>query len=311
MIMEIVQKEIMKGDNSDLRNIFSIIWKGKFLIVAMTIFFAAVGTFFAMRLPDVYISEATLAPSENNGLKVPGQLGGLAALAGVDLGGMNNTDKSLLAIEILKSRDFIGRFIDSNDLYVPIMAAKGWDRNSNTLIIDSEIYDEKKAIWVRDVEKPFKPKPSRIETIEEFKKLISVNQDKSSGMIKLSIEFYSPVMAKNWIDIIVRDVNEEMRNRDLVEAEKSIEYLETQITETNLSDVRKLIFSLIEEQVKTIMLASVRKEYVLKTIDPAVIAERKSKPKRLIIVISSIFLGFSLSILLLLASVFLGLKKIN
>ena len=82
-----------------------------------------------------------------------------------------------------------------------------------------------------------------------------------------------------------------MRARDIVEAERSIVYLNTQIDKTNLADVRTMLFSLIEEQTKTLMLANARSEYIFKTVDQAVIAEVKARPAKSLIVILCSFLG--------------------
>lgn len=289
--MQQQQASTQASDEIDLRELFQAIWAGKWLIMAVTTLFTIAAVLYALSLPNVYKSEVTLAPAEDSKLKMPGQLGGLAALAGVNLGGMGDGDKSGLALEILKSRDFIGRFIEQNDLYIPIMAAEGWDRASDSLIIDTEVYDESAKQWVREVKAPFEPKPSNLETIEEFKKIFAVSKDKTSGMVKLSIEHYSPYLAKMWADKLVQAINEEMRSRELTEAERSIAYLNSQIAETNIADVRAMLYSLIEEQTKTVMLANVRSEYVFKTVDPAVVAEKKTKPNRILIIILTVLLS--------------------
>ncbi|EIW89374.1 chain length determinant protein [Alishewanella agri BL06] len=292
-------------DEIDLRELFRALWQGKWIIIVTTLLFSVAAVFYALSLPNVYKSEVTLAPvAEDAGLKIPGQLGGLAALAGVNLGGLGGGDKTGLAMEILKSREFIGRFIEQNDLYLPIMAAEGWNRTNDKLLLDPKIYDEQTQQWVRKVNAPFQPKPSTLETVEEFKKLFSVNQDKTSGMVKLSVEHFSPYLAKNWADSIVKAINEEMRTRELAEAERSIAYLNSQIAQTNLADVRTMLYSLIEEQTKTVMLANVRDEYVFKTVDPAVVAEKKSKPARALICILAAMLGFMLSALIVLVRYF-------
>ena len=283
-------------DEIDLRELFSALWQGKWLIIVTTFLFSVASVFYALSLPDIYKSEVTLAPvSEDSSLKIPGQLGGLAALAGVNLGGIGGGDKTGLALEILKSRDFIGRFIEQNELYLPIMAAKSWDRESDEIIIHPKKFDVTTQQWVRKVKAPFQPKPSNLETVEAFKKLFSVNKDKTSGMVKLSVEHYSPFLAKAWVDMLVKSINEEMRTRELSEAERSIAYLNRQIAQTNLADVRSMLFSLIEEQTKTVMLANVRDEYVFKTVDHAVVPELKAKPKRALIVIVTFILSAMLS----------------
>ena len=303
---EQIQQNIKVADKDeiDLREFLSAIWAGKWVVIVTTLVFSVTSVVFALSLPNIYRSEVTLAPaSESNSLKVPGQLGGLAALAGVSLGGQG-ADKTALALEILKSREFLGRFIVNNDLFIPIMAAAGWDRASDRLQIDPDLYDESIKEWVRDVEEPFKPKPSVLETIEEFEEIFSVNQNKETGMVNLSVEHYSPFIAKQLVDKLVAAINEDMRQRDLDEAEKSIEYLNKKIEQTNLADLRTMLFSRIEEQTKVVMLANVRNEYVFKTVDPAVVSEKKEKPARALICILGFMLGGMLSVLFVLVRYF-------
>lgn len=294
----------LADDEIDLRELFSVIWQGKWLIFAVTTVFAVAAILYALSLPNIYKSEALLAPvSDSSGMKVPGQLGGLAALAGVNLGG-GGSDKTSLALEILKSREFIGRFIEQHDLFIPIMAAESWNRATNSLQIDQDIYDSETKQWVRDVKPPFQPKPSLLETHEEFMKLLNVSQDKETGMVKLSIEHFSPVIAQEWVMWLVQAINNEMRERELSEAQSSIAYLTSQLETTTIADIRTMLFSLIEEQTKTVMLANVRAEYVFKTVDPAVVAEKKAKPARALIVILAVMLGGMFSVLIVLIRYF-------
>ena len=73
--------------------------------------------------------------------------------------------------------------------------------------------------------------------------------------------------------------------------------------------MQTIFYQLIEEQTKTIMLANVRKDYVFKTIDPAIIPEEKDKPKRALIVILGTMLGGMLSIFISLILYFTVNKK--
>ena len=78
------------NDEIDLRELFTVIWQGKLIVIALTILFAVASVFYAISLPNVYKSEALLAPAEaqqQGGLgALAGQFGGLASLAGVNLG---------------------------------------------------------------------------------------------------------------------------------------------------------------------------------------------------------------------------------
>ncbi|MCF4009272.1 Wzz/FepE/Etk N-terminal domain-containing protein [Rheinheimera sp. UJ63] len=301
---ENVQHTQAADDEIDLRELFAAIWQGKWIIAGTTFVFAVLSVFYAISLPNIYSSEALLSPvTENSSMALPGQLGGLAALAGVNLRGRGN-DKSALALEVLKSRDFMGRFIEKYDLFVPVMAAKGWNRADDSLVINNKLFDADTGEWVRKAIPPMTPQPSIQQTYAKFMRLVSVSQDKNTGMVRLSVQHFSPSLAKIWAEKLVLEINEEMRNRDLSEAQRSISYLNEQISQTNLADAKAMLFSLIEEQTKTLMLANVRSEYVFKTIDPAVVSERKAKPARALICVLGVMLGGMLSVLFVLIRYF-------
>ncbi|ATG76472.1 Wzz/FepE/Etk N-terminal domain-containing protein [Pseudoalteromonas sp. 1_2015MBL_MicDiv] len=283
----------------DLRELFSAIWQGKWIIITITFLFTVVSVFYAINQPNIYKSEALLAPAEqekNGGLGgLAGQFGGLASLAGVNLGGISS-NKSELAIEILKSRQFTSEFIKKHNLLPYLLAVDSWELESNTLNFNTEIYNPDTNTWVRDVKAPKKPEPSMQEAYKEFREIITLNTDKETGMLRLSIQHKSPVIAQQWVNWLINDINSEMKKRDVAEANKSTEFLTKQLEKTKIADIRTMLFKLIEEQTKTIMFANVRDEYVFKTIDPALVPEEKSGPKRALICILGMFLGGILSI---------------
>ena len=281
----------LADDEIDIVELFRTMWAGKWLITGITTIFALGAVVYALSLPNIYKSEVLLAPVESDGgMKLSGQLGGLAALAGVNLGGGGGS-KTELAIEVLNSREFLGQFIERYDLYVPLMAVKGWNQASNTLLIDNDVYDSQNNKWIREVKAPRKEKPSLLETYEEFLKLVNVQHDTKANMVRVSVEYYSPELAQQWVTQLVADLNQYMREREAADATRSIAYLNSQVAQTNLADARSMLFSLIEEQTKTLMLANVRDEYVFSTIDPAVVPELKDKPNRSLIVALAIVLG--------------------
>lgn len=291
------QNQYLADDEIDLAELFRTIWAGKWLIAGITAVFAIGSVLYALSLPDIYKSEVLLAPvEESGGLKIPGQLGGLAALAGVNLGGGGGS-KTELAIEVLKSREFLGQFIERYDLYVPLMAVTGWDQATNTLLIDYDIYDSNSNQWIPNTDSGKSAKPSLQQTISKLASLITVEP---GNMVSVSIEYFSPELAQKWLTQLVADLNLYMREREAADATRSIAYLNSQVAQTNLADARSMLFSLIEEQTKTLMLANVRDEYVFSTVDPAVIPELKDKPKRSLIVAIAVVLGGMLGMFLVL-----------
>ncbi|MGS0724737.1 Wzz/FepE/Etk N-terminal domain-containing protein, partial [Shewanella sp. 0m-11] len=291
-------------DEIDLRELFSVIWQGKWLIIAITAVFAIGSVIFALMQPNTYKSEALLAPAseeQNGGLSaLAGQFGGLASMAGINLGGGGGVDKTQMAIEVIKSRQFASQFIQSHNILPDLMAADKWDMANDTLVYDDELYNPQTKTWVREVKAPFKPEPSMQEAFKEFTKVIAVNSAKDTGMVTISVEHLSPSVAQQWVTWLIQDINKVMKERDVAEAIRSSEFLQNQIARTNVADIRTILYQLIEEQTKTIMFAEVRDEYVFKTIDPALVPEEKAGPKRALICVLGTMLGGMLAVMIVL-----------
>jgi uncharacterized protein involved in exopolysaccharide biosynthesis len=300
---------VVADDEIDLRELFSVIWQGKWLIIAITAVFAIGSVIFAITQPNIYKSEALLAPADSEqsggGLgALAGQFGGLASMAGINLGGGGGVDKTQMAIEVMKSRQFASSFIQSHNILPNLMAAKKWNLADNSINYDEDLYQAAESKWVREVEPPYKPEPSMQEAYKEFSKIIAVNAAKDTGMVTVSVEHLSPQVAQQWVSWLVADINNEMKQRDVAEANRSKAFLQTQIQQTNVADIRTILYKLIEEQTKTIMFAEVRDEYVFKTIDPAFVPEEKAKPKRALICVLGTMLGGMLAIMLVLIRYF-------
>ena len=300
-------------DEIDLRELFAVIWQGKWVIIAITTLFAVASVFYAINQPNIYKSEALLAPAEQDkagGLgALAGQFGGLASLAGVNLGSAGGVDKTQMALEVLKSRQFTSEFIKKHNILPDLMAAKTWNRETNTVIYDEELYIAEQDKWIREAELPFKPEPSMQEAYKKFSKIISASTDKETGMVKISIEHVSPTVAQQWVEWLIQDINKTMKQRDVQEAIKSTDFLTQQLEQTKIADIRAVLYKLVEEQTKTIMFAKVRDEYVFKTIDAALVPEEKFKPKRALICVLGVLLGGMLSVMIVLIRHYVGNSK--
>ena len=285
----------VNNDEIDLAEIFSVLWGGKILIISITILFAMITVIFTINMPNIYKSEALLAPAEEQqqgGLgALAGQFGGLASLAGVNLGGGGSTNKAQLALEVLKSRQFAANFIKKHKILPDLMAINEWQRKNNTITYDDELYDKASDKWVREVKAPYQSKPSMQEAYRVFSEVMEAIGDEESGMFIISIEHQSPFIAQQWVSWLIEDINLEMKTRDVEEANRSTEFLMRQLKQTKIADIRTVLYTLVEEQAKTIMFANVRDEYVFKTIDPAIVPEKKSAPQRAFICILGAFLG--------------------
>lgn len=285
------------NDEIGLNELFSEIWRVKFWLGGLSFLVAVLMALYSLTLPNIYRAEALVTPVEEGaGGKLgslAGQFGGLASLAGISLG-KGDGNKSVIALEKLKSREFFFKFAEKHQILVPLMAVKEWDPETDRLILDDDIYDADSQTWVRNVRWPRQPKPSLQEAHEYFLDNLTVTEDKTTGMVKIMLEHVSPKVARDWTTALIADLNEEMRQRDISEAQSSIAYLEQQVADTKITEIKTVLYQLIEEQTKTLMLANVKPEYILETVDAAIVPEKKYKPGRAIMVIGAavvVFIG--------------------
>ena len=272
--------------------IFAQLWQYKKSVACILILTAAVSSWFALEMPNIYRTTSVLAPATEKKAGLGGlgsQLGGLASLAGVNLSAAGAIDKTDLAIELLKSKAFLAAFIQKNQLVLPLMATKNWNMTTDQLVLDEDIYDAATKTWLRDVPPPRKPEPSLTEAAEVLSELIELNKDKTTGIVKISLEYLSPELAQQWVQDLVKAVNAEIRTRDIQESENSLRYLNEQLAQTQITELRSALVQLIEDQTKTLMLANIREEYALKVVDPAFLPEEKFKPRRSAVVLLSMF----------------------
>lgn len=287
-------------DEIDLRELFSVLWAGKILIVAITAVFALVSVGYALSLANQYKASAVVSPAQSGGSSLgamAGQLGGLASLAGINIGS-GESNETQEAMEIMQSWGFMEAFIQTHDLQVPIYAAIGWDKGSNSLKLNSDLYDATSERWlIEDDESGENRAPSSWELYEKFRDRVAVSQDKKSGLINISVEYYSPQIAKQWVDLFIITINDYMRARKLEQVNRNIEYLTAQIDKTAIADMREVFYQLVEEQTKSKMLAEASPEYAFVTVSRAMVPEEKSQPKRALVCILGTLLGGMLSVL--------------
>ena len=167
---------------------------------------------------------------------------------------------------------------------------------TETLSLDAEVYDPSAGGWVRDVEPPRTAAPSPEEVHALWNETVAVSEEKDSGFVTLSIKHRSPVYAKEWLDLLVVDINEALRAQDLAESERAVAYLEGQLKQTNVAEIRELLAGLLRSHMESRMMATVEPNYAFSVIDPPTVPELKSEPKRALICVLGTLLGGMLGV---------------
>jgi uncharacterized protein involved in exopolysaccharide biosynthesis len=268
-------------------------WARRWLFLGMAMLCLGMAVAVSFLITPLYRATTILAPSEitDSGGKLgalSSQLGGLAALAGLTGNGSAKLEES---IAILGSRSFTEKFIADRDL-LPVLFARVWDPETESWLVDE---------------------PKDIPTLGDGYLLMTnairqVKRDMASGLLSLSIDWKDPALAADWANGMISDLNLHLRQRAVKEAQKSIEYLNSEMAGVKESEARSVMYSLLESQVQKIMLANVQEDYAFRVLDPAVPPEQDEfvKPNRPLLAALGLAAGLALAAFL---SLFLAFRE--
>ena len=279
-------------DEIDLAVLVRALIQGKWIILGFTSIASIIVVIYSLSLPNIYTGEALLVPvssKDSVGGGTSQSLGGLASLEGLSLS--DSSDTSIVAVEKLQSLSFFEDKILSQINLPDLMAIKSWNLSSNSITYDEEIYDDQSATWTREVVPPQKPKPTAQESFKAFMEHINVVKNIQTNLVTISVNHQSPFVAKQWADLVVTEINAFYREKDRSEAKFAVDYLNEQLSQTRLSEVKMVIAEVLAQQIQKLTLIEANDNYVFEYIDPPAVMEKKSAPRRAIICIIGALLG--------------------
>lgn len=308
-------------DLIDFGALIKVLFDNIKILIALMTFSIVCACIYALILAPVYRSEALLVAAKNNDEALGSLMGGFSQIGSIlgSPGGVGGSiDNSIIGQEVIRSRDFLYSFIQKRDLLVPLLAAKEWNINDATYEINEEIYDPKNNKWLA-YENPTSFKSSiYYEAFVVLEPLISVAQDRKTGLIKVNFDHSTPQLASQWLAWLLDDLNDHFRTEDSKEAEASIKYLTQTIQDNSVRQVDLVLTSLIEKQLNTLMLANSKPGYVYKILDTPYEPIQRISPRRtLIVIVITAFSGIFFTFLIFglhwsgRKLTFTGIKKIN
>lgn len=260
--------EAFDEDDIDFSALFRKLLAGRWWILASVAVSMAIFIAVALRTTPVYRAAVvvTSATRQASGaLSGLGQLAGLTAGVGINLGARDPQTEEVLAV--LRSRRFSETFIESKNL-LPRLFPSQWD-------------DAKKAWKVPMAEQPTLAKAYKI-----FDQQVrSISEDTKTGLITVRVDWTDRDEAAAWANELVARVNQEMRLRAISEADASIQFLEKELQQTATVQTREAISRLIGDQVKQRMLANVTPAYSFRVVDQAIApdADDPVRPNKLLL----------------------------
>lgn len=279
-------------DDIQIKELLLIIWKKKVLVFSIISSAIIISVTYALSLPNIYSSNALLAesnPTESLTSKI-NEFSPLASIAGINI---PNTSSSKIdeAIERINSYDFFLKEFLPYIKYEDLVAAESWNQTTNTILYKEKLFNSSEMKWIMN-------KPSHQEAFEIYNSNLSVSRKKDSGFVSITIMHVSPNITKQWLNTIIKNINDHMREIDRIQAKNSIDFLNQTASKTNINQIKEAISGLLENQIQTLMMVESNEDYIFKQIISPIAPEKKSGPARSVIVLFGLILGTFFAILI-------------
>ena len=281
------------GDEIDIKSLFKTIFNGKRLIIASTVLFSIIAVIYSLSLSNIYQSTALLSPvgEQSSSSQSLNNIGGLASLAGISISsasGFNSTK----AITKITTLSFFEENILPNIFLPDLMAVSTWDEESNSVIYNDSIYSVQTGKWSKI------PHPQK--SYEAFLNNLQVYEDYDTKFLTISYKHESPHIAKEWVELIVNQINDSFRAKDKLEAESAMNFLYAQMALTSYTEIKQVVAEVLKQKMQQLALIEANEFYVFSYLDQPAVARKKIEPSRSSICILGALFGFMLGVLIVL-----------
>ncbi len=264
--------------NKNPTNIILILFRYRIIILVSILISIFISLIYGFTAPIKYSSNVTVIQNEKiSSSAMPSfsnALGGLAGIPGLGVGA--DDSKLNIALARMDSRVFSNELFRNYELY-PYLFPDLWNKETND--------------WISAA-------PSNEDVFKEVKKIFSVSSNKLTGITSVTVIHPDPNFTAFLANKIIEKINFDMRQEEIRDSQRSIDYLKEELKSTNLVNIESVFYSLIEQETQKGMLANVDKDFMFKVIDPAVVPDSRYSPRRSRILLIGTSLGFLTGIFL-------------
>jgi uncharacterized protein involved in exopolysaccharide biosynthesis len=256
--------------SSDVAHLSSRLLYRKWPLLIGVLVALAVAIVYLMLAQRVYRVHATLEP-----VREPGTRSGAAnALLGEDVGallGGNTADRTNVAMSLVNSDEFLMSFIEQRHLLPQL-----FPRNQIATML--HLSSAPSTSW---------------RGAERFRgQVLELVENKKTGLVEISVVWPDPVYGAGMLTALVESVNERLRERQIRELQRSIDYLKTQLAAATNVEVRQAISKVLESRLSEASLVGTREDFALKFVARPAITPRgefaSPRPVRVLILATTV-----------------------
>lgn len=351
-------KGVIRNDEIDLIELLRVVWNGKSLIAKVVGIFILLGLIVAFTSPKEYETSCSLIPeSINNHGNLGGSLGGLASLAGVDLGGLTGANQGInpalyqsvsrstpFLLELMKQEYFFSDLEETMSVYDYYsgylkVSLISWIISSPGRLIEliKGNPEEHSSDTLKETEVINLTKREKV-IAEDLSSRILVEMDWELNLVTIRVQMQDPIVAAQIAMFTQNYITQYVTKYSISKSKQQLESIEEQYTDQmkkfeqaqyrlaefrdqnlNVTTARAQteeerlkseyslsfnVYSQLAQQREAIKLQVKNNTPVFTVLEPVKVPVEKSKPKRGLILVISVFLGFILSVLIILTKEF-------
>jgi len=285
----------IEEDEIDLRELWQTIVKGK-KVIATVMFLVVTATFvYVMSIPNVYKSETVLIPVSDSSGPNLGGLGGLAAMAGVSLGGGGSMTPDTAFNTLLNDYEFMKKFVEENKV-VAYYNSADVDKNYVFALNFRTLYD-----LFHSTEKEDKNYEDQVyNTIKKVKSNMSISSDKKTALISVSYSDSDRTYPPKIINAFLRDASSYLVENNLRIIDNKLNYFSKEMQKADAFELRQSLSSMISQILQEKVMMKSKQYYQCDVLTPPTVAyvKDKTKPKRGLILVVSFITSLILGVFL-------------
>ena len=298
-------------DEIELRELFYVLWRGKYFIVIFTIISLAVGSLYLRKLSNEYEVSILLAPAKEEQV-IPNfsSLQSIASFTGISLPSGNASDFSKYKI-MLTTREVASQIFQEKNLVKKLFSAE-WDekqqifrkpqQNRNARIKSSI----KELLTGQPPREYLEPSPERL--LSFIKSNIRISLDKKTQYLSLLSESSDPKLMKQILVSMIQNTDKLFKEKFIKQSNDAVKFYQIKISKARSQEHREILATLIAKEERNLLLATRDAPFVAEILTGPNISINPTSPKASMILALSILLGGFFSCGLLLARSFLNKK---
>lgn len=240
--------------------------------VAIVLLWLAGGIYMLIAEPQ-YRAQVNLFYVDDQTRQGQSPAGGVASTLAATVGiAAPASSERQIALAILNSNSLMANFIKANNL-LPVLYADRWDAKAGAW-----------AVRGTDI-------PTLDMGVNRLKSLRTIADNSDTGVISVTLTLSRKELVAPLVNRFVAMADKTLRDRALSRAQSSYRYLQTQLTDMTITDLRASTIMIATQQLQRMMMANNAGAYALEVLDPGVTPREPIWPRPMLLLAVLAVLG--------------------